>query len=144
VVGHAALDLDPRQPVPLARLANTPLVMPGRPNALRLQLEHALERKGIGFNVTVEADAMPVCLDLARRGVGLCPMPASALAGAPHPGDLRWAPLKGQHVTWALAQNESRGHSSAVQHGRTALLAVLVEIVRQGHWPGADLLTEVG
>lgn len=140
VVGHGATDLDPRHPVPLARLGSTPVVMPGRPNALRLQLEHALERKGIAFEVTVEADALPVCLDLARRGIGLCPMPASALAGAPNPADLRWAPLKGQHVTWALAQNESRSHSSALQHGREVILSVLMTIIRRGEWPGAELL----
>ena len=140
VTGHAKMDLDPAQPVTLSQLAGAPLIMAGRPNVLRLQVEHALERKGIAFEVAVEADALPVCLDLARRGVGLCPMPASALAALPPSAAVRWAPLRGQHVTWALAQNESRSHSSAVQHGRSAILSMLLSIVGRGDWPGAELL----
>lgn len=140
VMGLPADGLESRKPLALAALADRPLVLPGRPNALRLQLEHALERKGIRFEVVVEADALPICLDLARRGVGLCPMPASALFGGASLQAVSWAPLKGQHVTWALAQNTARSHSAAVQHGQEELLGILGQILAEKQWPGAELL----
>ena len=54
-------------PVLLAELAQRPLVMPGRPHAIRMQLETALALAGLLPQVVLEIDSVPAILDLVQR-----------------------------------------------------------------------------
>jgi hypothetical protein len=57
-------------PVPAARLANIPLILPSRPHGLRLLVDDSLSRIGVTPNVQVEIDAMPSTLSLVESGAG--------------------------------------------------------------------------
>lgn len=140
VVGSAADDLQPDTAVPITRLHGQRLVLPSKPNALRVQIEHALERKGLKFHLVVETDALSLYLDLARRGVGLTVIPASSLHGAQADRSIRWAPLKGQLVTWAVCENTARSHSPAVREGRKLLVHTIAQVVQSRSWPGAEMV----
>ena len=51
----------------LPELARHALVMPGRPHAIRMQLETALAQAALRPNVALEIDSVPAILDLVQR-----------------------------------------------------------------------------
>lgn len=137
VVGNTSHELAPDAPIPTTWLAGQRLVLPGKPNMLRVQIERTVERKGMKLHLVVETDALGLCLDLARRGVGLTVIPASSLHGAGMDPGIRWAPLKAQYVSWAVCENIARSHSPAVREGRKLIFSTAAGIVRSRIWAGA-------
>ena len=138
LVGRPEDGLSPGQPVALSRLDGVNLVLPERPNVLRVQLERALERKGLQFIVAVETDTLAICLDMARRGVGFSVVPSSALFGRAGDTSISWAPIKGQSITWALWENTARTHSPAVTQGRKLALNSIAAVLARNEWYGAE------
>lgn len=140
VVGRASDRLAPDKPLPITGLDGRHLVLPERPNVLRVQLEQAMARRQLDFRVAVETDAMDVCLDMARRGLGFSVVPASALSVIAGDPAFSWTPLWAQHVTWALWANEARAHSDAVVEGRRLALCSIEALVREKRWWRAEYL----
>ena len=70
LVGSAQARLALDSPVPISQLDNIPMILPGRPNVVRAQVEHALRRAGGNYNSRFEADTPSLCLELTRRGLG--------------------------------------------------------------------------
>ena len=68
--------------VTLEELASMPLVLPSRPNALRMLLEHEFSAVGKELNIAVRADAISTILDLIIAGVGVAILPESAVQPA--------------------------------------------------------------
>jgi LysR family nitrogen assimilation transcriptional regulator len=69
-------------PLSLPELAQCPLVIPTRPNALRMRLERHLANAGLHPHIAMEVDGVPALLELAAEGVGLAILPAHAIHGA--------------------------------------------------------------
>lgn len=67
---------DARQPRPgshhieLKTLARLPLVIPPKPNAIRMQIEAALLTQGLRPNIALEIDGIPAMLELVAEGLG--------------------------------------------------------------------------
>jgi LysR family nitrogen assimilation transcriptional regulator len=59
------------RPVSLRDLADFPLVIPSRPNAIRMQVETELAAVGQRPNVVLEIDGVATILDLIQDGAGL-------------------------------------------------------------------------
>ncbi len=57
-------------PVPGARLAEVPLILPSRPHGLRVLVDDFLGRAGVAPNVQVEIDAMASTISLVEAGLG--------------------------------------------------------------------------
>jgi len=136
VVAPASAGFDPTAPVPAEALAEQKLVMPARPNVLRLQVEQAMRRHGLAPRVVVETDTLALCLDLASQGEGWTVVPACS--AAVHDPAVSWAPLRGVGLTWALFENTARSHSSAVRQARRLVLATLRETLAENRWFGAE------
>jgi LysR family nitrogen assimilation transcriptional regulator len=66
-------------PLPLTELAQSPLVIPSRPNALRMRLERHLADAGLRPHIAMEVDGVPALLELVAEGVGLAILPAYAV-----------------------------------------------------------------
>jgi LysR family transcriptional regulator, nitrogen assimilation regulatory protein len=96
-------------PVALDELAQRPLVIPGRPNAIRMQLEAALAGQGLGLNVALEIDSVAAMLDLVAEGR------AAGSAGGLHAVLSRHA-LRGREAQFSLR---------ALKVGRRALATTL-------------------
>lgn len=137
LVGDTGAGLDPGIPVALSRLRHTRLVLPGRPNIVRQQIEHVLKRHGHPFKIAVEAETLTLCLELARQGVGYTVMPYCALHDHPYAASMSWAPIRKLELTWALVENEARLHSSAVRDTRRLLVDEVEQRLASGAWPGA-------
>ena len=122
----------------MSRLDGIKLVLPGRPNVLRAQVEHTLTRKGMSFRVAVETDTLTLCMDLSRRSVGLTVVPACAVHGHGMGATITWAPVRGLYMTWALCENQSRSHSSAVREGKQLIFETVADALASGNWFGAE------
>lgn len=58
------------QPMALRTLANIPLVIPNRPNTIRMLLESQMALIGCKPNIRLEIDGVPAILDLVADGAG--------------------------------------------------------------------------
>ncbi len=130
--------LRPDVPVSLAYIDGIKLILPARPNAIRIQLEHALTRKGMSFVLAVEPDTLGLCMDLTLQGLGSTVMPACALYQFPRANELSWAPIRGQVMTWALFENLSRSHSQAVREARRIVLSTIADSLSCNLWFGGE------
>ncbi len=61
--------------ITLPRVAELPLIIPSRPNAVRMELENRLAALGRRPNVDIEVDTIPGILDLVREGFGAAILP---------------------------------------------------------------------
>jgi LysR family nitrogen assimilation transcriptional regulator len=138
LVGPLDAGLKTSDSVSIARLDGVKLVLPARPNVLRVQLEHALLRKNFSFCVAVETDTLNLCLELAQKGIGYTAIPACALFNNERARYVSAAPIKGMFITWALCENEARSHSQAVREGKRLVFSTVEERLKEGKWIGAE------
>jgi DNA-binding transcriptional LysR family regulator len=128
LVGAADAGLEPAGPVAVSRLAEVALILPGRPNMIRAQVEAAIRATGRTYRGALEAETLSLCLELTRRGLGHTVMPASALHGRIGvDGDLGAAPVDGLELTWSICANRARSHSVAVLSVAAALRGFVAE-----------------
>ncbi|RYF35789.1 MAG: LysR family transcriptional regulator, partial [Comamonadaceae bacterium] len=66
-----------RDEIPLAALHGMPLVMPARPNSVRLLLDNACARKGVVPRIVADISSPHSMLQLARAGIGATVLPWS-------------------------------------------------------------------
>jgi len=73
----------PAGPVPLKDLPRYPLIIPSRPNAIRMRVETQMAGIGIKPEVALEIDGVPAILDLVLEGYGHAVLPMNAVRGYP-------------------------------------------------------------
>jgi LysR family transcriptional regulator, nitrogen assimilation regulatory protein len=138
LVGDARAGLQPGVEVALSRLRHTKIILPGRPNVIRQQIEHVLSRHRHPFRIAVEAETLSLCLELTRQGLGYTVMPYCALHEHPYAKEISWAPIRRLSLAWVLAENKERSYSPAVQDTRRLLLEEVERQLRGQRWPGAE------
>lgn len=135
LVGNAKAGLRLDTPVPLGRLDRAPIILPGRPNVVRAQVENAVRRAGYDYHNRFEAETLSLCLELTRRGLGYTVMPYCALHGLVDDATaLSAAPIRDLHLTWALHMNRAREHSVPVRRLIGALQSFMTARVLSGEW----------
>ena len=75
----------PPGPLPLQEVAALPLVIPTRPNAIRMHVEAAMADVGCRPNVVLEIDGVTAILDLVLDGAGCAILSRNALLNTPRP-----------------------------------------------------------
>lgn len=141
VVGSNEHDFHPERALTVARLAQERLILPARPNVLRMQVEQACKRRHLQPRIALETDNLLLCLDLARDGAGVTAVPACAMSGAVLPDPtLRWTPVRGLWLSWALYENTARSHAPPVREARRRVLSTLSRTLAAGQWFGAQPL----
>ncbi len=138
LVGPARARLKPQEPVSLQRLDRLKLVLPGRPNTIRMLVENSLARQGMTCDVSLQVDTLDLCLEVAERGLAHTVVPACAVAGLARYSKATWAPVRSFFLTWALNENQARAHSSAVREGRRVAIDCVTRALAAGLWPGAE------
>ncbi|MGX7006078.1 LysR family transcriptional regulator [Caballeronia sp. KNU42] len=139
LVSKKESELRREKPVPLSRMDNLRLALPGKPNVIRTQIENTLSRKGFEFKTAFEIDAMSLSIELARQGVADTVTPCCAISGNPRlEAEVSWSPIRGMYMTWALCENSARSHSQAVREGQRLIFQMVDEIVASGVWLGAE------
>jgi LysR family nitrogen assimilation transcriptional regulator len=77
----------PPGPVALQDVARLPLVIPTRPNAIRMYVESEMAAIGCRPEVALEIDGVSAILDLVRDGAGCAILSHNALLNSPRPSD---------------------------------------------------------
>ena len=143
LVSHRGAHLRPDRPVPLSRLENVNLALPGKPNVIRAQIENSLERRELQFKTLFEIDAMNLSIELARQGICETVTPCCAVSGnARWKDEVSWSPIRGMYMSWALCENTARSHSPAVREGQKLVQKVVDQILGRGQWLGAERLSK--
>lgn len=75
----------PPGPIPLAEVAALPLVIPTRPNAIRMHVEAEMADIGCRPNVALEIDGVSAILELVLDGAGCAILTRNALRHTPRP-----------------------------------------------------------
>jgi LysR family nitrogen assimilation transcriptional regulator len=75
----------PPGPVPLAEVAALPLVIPTRPNAIRMHVEAGMADIGCRPNVVLEIDGVSAILDLVLDGAGCAILSRNAVLNSVRP-----------------------------------------------------------
>jgi LysR family nitrogen assimilation transcriptional regulator len=82
--GKARPTAKPR-PVPLREVAKLPLVIPSRPNAIRMLVENEMANLGCRPQVALEIDGVAAILDLVADGAGSAVLSRNAVATSARP-----------------------------------------------------------
>ncbi|MCW5652576.1 LysR substrate-binding domain-containing protein [Hydrogenophaga sp.] len=83
----------PPPPVPLRNVARLPLVIPSRPNAIRMHVEAEMANIGCRPTVALEIDGVSAILDLVADGAGAALLSRNAVASSIRPSAYRMRPV---------------------------------------------------
>lgn len=73
------------RPATLKEIARLPLIIPSRPNAIRMHIDAILDAAGLTPHIELEIDGVPAILDLVEDGVGCAILSRNAVFSAPRP-----------------------------------------------------------
>ena len=79
----------PPPPVPLREVASMPLIIPSRPNAIRMHVEAEMANIGCRPQVALEIDGVSAILDLVADGAGAALLSRNAVASSIRPSAYR-------------------------------------------------------
>lgn len=79
----------PPAPVPLTEIATLPLVIPSRPNAIRMHVEAEMAAIGVRPTVALEIDGVSAILDLVADGAGSALLSRHAVVSSIRPSAYR-------------------------------------------------------
>lgn len=138
LVGPPRAALSLKRPVAFRRLAELPMILPGRRQGLRNLVEAAAEKARLRLTLPVEAEALQTLKDLVARGLGYTVLPLGAVDAELAAGRLSAAPVCRPALTRRLMLSRSivRPTSNAVRRFADVLKAQTVDMVRQGAWQG--------
>lgn len=116
-------------PIELADVAQHPLIIPGRPNALRMHVETALLGIGVQPCIAMEVNSVSTILDLVAEGIGSAILPRQAVltAAGPERFTLRRIVKPGLFPLLSLATSAVRPATGTQQ----ATLDILERIARE-------------
>jgi len=93
----------PPPPIALKDLATLPLVIPSRPNAIRMHVESELARVGCQPQIAFEIDGVPAILELVADGAGAAILSRNAVASSNKPSAFSVRRINSPALTIALS-----------------------------------------
>jgi LysR family transcriptional regulator, nitrogen assimilation regulatory protein len=115
----------PPPPVPLAEIAAMPLVIPSRPNAIRMHVESAMAALGTRPTVALEIDGVSAILDLVADGAGAALLSRHAVGSSTRPSAYRMRPTDPPLRTRVSLATSSQRPATLTQQ---AALQIIVEV----------------
>ena len=88
--------------IALQAVARLPLVIPSRPNAIRMRVESQMAALGCRPEVALEVDGVPAILDLVADGAGYAVLPRNAVARSISPSSFVTRPIGSPALRIAL------------------------------------------
>lgn len=129
---EAGLRMD--RPVPVATLAEVPIILLAPRNMLRASIERELGRHELKLRNSLEVEGQPLVFDLIRRGLGYTVLPHCAVQAEMAAGHVSGAPVTGLTMSWTLAVSKLRADAPAVRELVRIIHEVKEERVREGAW----------
>ena len=125
LVGAPGSPILERETVDFRRLADLPLVLPGRPNRLRDMLDDEARRAGIVLRTILEADSLAVQREVAASGRGYAVLGPWAIAPDIRSGRLRAAKIVRPNITRFVTLASSR------QGSMTPALRIVITLLKE-------------
>lgn len=113
-----------RNSITLAELADYPLVIPGRPHAMRMSVENALTSVECKIRVAHEIECIPAVIDLVRQGHGFAVLPLSAVKTS------QWADQVVAKPILSPTLKASLFIATAAQRTKSPLMRKAIELIR--------------
>ena len=123
--------------IPLERLADWPLVLPGREHGLRRIIDAACAAASVSLNVVAEIDSLASVKRAAETGIGYTVLSLASVAEEVRSGHLQAAPLVSPAMSRRVvcATNLTRPSTLAADAVRRLLTETIRDLVRSGAWP---------
>ena len=122
-------------PISLKEIAELPLVIPSRPNAIRMAVETRMASIGCKPNISLEIDGIAAILDLVADGAGHAILPPYALATSAQPQAYVARPIVKPKLGSQLALATAAGRTTTMT--QQAMLDLVDEVVTRVLSPGA-------
>lgn len=116
-------------PISLRELASVPLIIPSRPNVIRMHIETELANLGVRPRIAMEVDAISAILDLIAEGAGNGILPTSTIHAFGRAESFNLRPIVNPRLLTRLSSAVS-AHRPATQVQRN-LLKLVEEKVRE-------------
>jgi LysR family nitrogen assimilation transcriptional regulator len=116
-------------PLSLQELAQAPLVIPSRPNAIRMQVETELARQGLRPTITMEIDGVAAILELVAEGAGSAVLSGNAIKASGRPEAFTMRPTGKPPLRSRLSMAVSSQRPTTLTQQST--LALIRETARQ-------------
>ena len=113
------------RPIRLRDLAGVPLVIPSRPNAIRMLVESALANLGCRPDVALEIDGVAAILDLVEDGAGSAILSRNAVATSARPQAFTLRPISQPGLRSKLSI------ALSAQRPATLTQQAVVDLIRQ-------------
>jgi LysR family transcriptional regulator, nitrogen assimilation regulatory protein len=118
----------PPPPVSLTEIAAMPLVIPSRPNAIRMHVEAEMAALGIRPTVALEIDGVSAILDLVADGAGAALLSRHAVGSTIRPSAYRMRAIDPPLRTRVSLASSSQRPATLTQR---AALGIIVEVCAQ-------------
>jgi LysR family transcriptional regulator, nitrogen assimilation regulatory protein len=112
-------------PVSLKEVSTLPLVIPSRPNAIRMVVETGMAGIGCKPGISLEIDGVAAILDLVADGAGYAILPRYALATSTHPEAYLARPIVKPRLSSKLAL------ATAASRTTTMTQQAMLELIQQ-------------
>ncbi|MGZ5787236.1 MAG: LysR substrate-binding domain-containing protein [Ramlibacter sp.] len=126
--GKAATTARPRS-IPLRDVADVPLVIPSRPNAIRMLVESEMAKLGCRPNVALEIDGIGAILDLVEDGAGSAILSSNAVKTAVRPTAFALRPIGSPPLRSKLSMAMSSQRPATLT--QKAALALIEQLARK-------------
>jgi len=125
-----------RESYTFAEAAAMPLVMPPRPNYLRLIVDQVADEQGVSLNVVQRVEGVWHLKALVRHGNGFTLLTSGAVAVEKHQGTLDVRPITDPEVTWPLcvATSREQRRKGAVRAIEGLIVEIMREVREEGGW----------
>ncbi|MEY4267406.1 MAG: hypothetical protein RIS90_1941 [Pseudomonadota bacterium] len=125
--------------IALRALAELPLVIPSRPNAIRMHVESELAGIGCRPRIALEIDGVSAILDLVADGAGSAVLSRNAVASSVRPSAFSLRPISEPplRIQVALATSALRPATLSQQATVTLLRQTATLVTRRGSPPSA-------
>jgi LysR family nitrogen assimilation transcriptional regulator len=115
IVGPSGSGLEMNKPKKMGFLRGLPLIMTSHPNSFRRLIERAVGQHGLELDVRMEADTLPLSLDLINACGCYSVHPVSAIRQHVTNGAVAAAPIIGKTVRWVIVGLHGRPRSTATR-----------------------------
>lgn len=116
-------------PIGLKEVAELPLVIPSRPNAIRMAVETRMASIGCKPRISLEIDGIAAILDLVADGAGHAILPQYALATTTRPETYLVRPIVKPQLSIQLALATAAGRTTTMT--QQAMLDLIGEVAMQ-------------
>ena len=119
----------PPPPLALREVAALPLVIPSRPNAIRMHVEAQMAAIGCRPNIALEIDGVSAILDLVADGAGCAILSRNAVMRSVRPSAYATRPIKEPELRIGLSTSTSSLRPSTLT--QQATLELLQDIAKE-------------